>query len=84
MIESNFTARQQAPEIFDMNASLYAYKPEYLRSGKGVLDGYVECIEMYDTGILDLDHENDFELMEIIAEYLIKKNPSFREVYENI
>ena len=84
VIESNFTARQQAPEIFDMNASLYAYKPEYLRSGKGVLDGYVECIEMYDTGILDLDHENDFELMEIIAEYLIKKNPSFREVYENI
>lgn len=84
VIESNYTARQQAPEIFDMNASLYAYKPEYLRSGKGVLDGYVECIEMYDTGILDLDHENDFELMEIIAKYLIEKKPLFREVYENI
>ncbi len=84
VIDSNYTARQQAPEIFDMNASLYAYKPEYLRSGKGVLDGYVECIEMYDTGILDLDHENDFELMEVIAEYLFKVNPAFREVYDNI
>lgn len=84
VIASNFTARQQAPEIFDMNASLYAYKPQFLRSGKGVLDGYCECIEMYDTGILDLDHENDFELMQVIAEYLFKNNSDFSEVYENI
>ena len=84
VIESNYTARQQAPEIFDMNASLYAYNPKYLRSGKGVLDGYVECIEMYDTGILDLDHENDFELMEIIAKYLFEKDNEFAKVYKNI
>ncbi len=57
VVESNFTARQQAPEIFDMNASIYAYRPEYLRAGKGVLDGYCEAVEMDDTGILDLDHE---------------------------
>lgn len=84
VIESNYTARQQAPEIFDMNASLYAYSPIFLESGKGVLEGYCECIEMYDTGILDLDHENDFELMEVIAEYLFKNNRQFAEVYENI
>lgn len=84
VITSNYTARQQAPEIFDMNASIYAYNPQYLLSGKGVLDGYCECVEMYDTGILDLDHENDFELMEVIAQYLFKKNTSFAEVYNNI
>jgi CMP-N,N'-diacetyllegionaminic acid synthase len=84
VITSNYTARQQAPEIFDMNASLYAYNPDYLMSGKGVLDGYCECIEMYDTGVLDLDHENDFELMEVIAQYLFKKNKHFAEVYDNI
>ena len=84
VIESNYTARQQAPEIFDMNASLYAYKPDFLYAGKGVLDGYVECIEMYDTGILDLDHVNDFELMEVIAKYLFEKNEEFAEVYNNI
>ena len=67
-----------------MNASIYAYNPEYLKSGKGVLDGYVECVEMYDTGILDLDHENDFELMEIIAKYLYSVNQEFAEVYDNI
>ena len=84
VIESDFTARQQAPEIFDMNASIYAYSPSYLATGKGVLDGYVEVIEMYDTGILDLDHENDFELMEIIADYLFKNNAAFKEIYDNI
>ena len=84
VIKSNYTARQQAPEIYDMNASLYAYSPKFLMSGKGVLDGYCEVIEMYDTGILDLDHENDFELMEVIASYLFKVNPKFAEIQDNI
>ncbi len=84
VIESDFTARQQAPEIYDMNASIYAYRPEYLKSGNGVLDGYCEAVEMYDTGILDLDHENDFELMEVIAEYLLEKRSAFREVYDHV
>lgn len=84
VIQSDFTARQQAPEIFDMNASLYAFQPEFLCSGKGVLDGYCECIEMYDTGVLDLDHENDFELMEIIAEYLYRTQKDFAEIYNHI
>lgn len=84
VIASSYTARQQAPELFDMNASLYAYRPDYLKGGKGVLDGYCECIEMYDTGILDLDHENDFELMEVLAQYLFTQKDGFRQIYENI
>lgn len=81
--ESRFTARQQAPEIYDLNASLYAYRPEYLGLQKQVLDGYVEIIEMFDTGILDLDHENDFELMSVVAEYLFRCKENFKEIYEN-
>lgn len=84
VISSNYTARQQAPEIFDMNASLYAYAPNFLLSGKGVLDGYCEAIEMYDTAVLDLDHENDFELMEVIANYLFCYNDEFKKVRDNI
>ena len=38
---------------------------------------------MYDTGILDLDHENDMELMAIIAEYLFRTNVEFKEVADN-
>ena len=84
VIASDFVARQQAPEIFDMNASLYAYRPDYLRTQKGVLDGYCEVIIMEDTGILDLDHINDFELMQVIAKYLFATRADFAEIYENI
>ena len=84
VITSTYTARQQAPEIFDMNASIYAYNPAFLRYGKAVLDGYCEIVEMYDTGILDLDHENDFELMEVIARYLFDVRADFKEVFDHI
>lgn len=81
---TNFTARQQAPIIYDMNASLYAYRPDHLKNGGDFNDGYFEIIEMYDTAVLDLDHENDFELMQVIAQYLFDKRDDFKEVYENI
>lgn len=84
VIKSDYVARQQAPEIFDLNASLYAYSVEFLFSGQNVLDGYCEVIEMYDTGVLDLDHENDFELMEVIADYLFKSKKEFDEIRTNI
>ncbi len=74
---SNFTARQQAPKIYDMNASLYAYSPEFLRSGKHMFEGRCGIIEMMDTGILDLDHEHDFELMQAVAKYMLDKSSTF-------
>ncbi|MBQ0027414.1 MAG: acylneuraminate cytidylyltransferase family protein [Lachnospiraceae bacterium] len=82
--QADFTARQQAPVVYDMNASLYAYSPSHLKAGGGFNEGYFEAIEMYDTAVLDLDHENDFELMEIIAGYLFDNKDEFREIYENI
>ena len=84
VIDSDYVARQQAPEIFDMNASLYAYSPAFLGRCRSVLDGYAEVIKMYDTGILDLDRADDFELMEVIAEYLFSQKDGFREVYQNM
>ena len=45
---------------------------------------YCEIIVMYDTGILDLDHENDFELMQVIAKHLYETKPEFAEVYEHL
>lgn len=84
VIQSDFTCRQQAPEIFDMNASLYAYKPDFLRSKRDILDGHCEIIEMKDTGVLDLDHVEDFDLMEVIAKYLFENDNEFNEIYLNI
>lgn len=84
VIKSSYITRQEAPEIFDMNASLYAYSPKFLLSGKDIFEGKCDIIQMLDTAVLDLDHENDFEFMEIIAEYLFKKNKKFFEIRENI
>ena len=67
-----------------MNASLYAYKPEYLSTNKGVLDGYCEMIEMHDTAVLDIDNEDDFEYMQLIAQYLYNKDSNYRIVYDNV
>ena len=84
VIKSTFNIRQEAPEIFDMNASIYAYSPAFLESGKNIFDGKCDAIKMMDTAVLDLDYENDFELMEVIAEYLYSKYPELKEVRDNI
>lgn len=84
VITSNFNARQEAPEIFDVNASVYAYSPKFLESGKGIFDGRCDIIKMMDTAVLDLDHENDLELMQLIAEYLFNTKIEFAEVRDNI
>ena len=41
-------------------------------------------VKMQDTGILDLDHENDFTLMEVIAKWLYENNKEYNAIYENI
>ncbi len=84
VIKSSFNARQEAPEIFDMNASMYAYTPEFLKSGKGIFDGKCEVIKMFDTAVLDIDNENDFLLMEVIAKHLFSINKDMRDIRENI
>lgn len=84
IIQSNFNARQEAPEIFDMNASMYAYSPEFLKSGKGIFEGKCDVIKMMDTAVLDIDHENDFELMEVIAKFLFVKNQCMNVIKEHI
>lgn len=84
VIASDFTARQEAPEILDMNASLYAYTPTFLESGKGIFEGKCDVIKMRDTAVLDLDEIDDIEFMEAIADHLFSTYAEFREVKENI
>ena len=84
VISSNFTTRQEAPEIYDMNASIYVYSREFLQKNIGLFEGKCGIYKMFDTGILDLDHENDMLLMEVIAKYLFDNNEEFREIYDNI
>jgi len=84
VIPSGFTARQQAPEIFDINGSLYAYRPDFLLRAGGIFEGRCGVIKMFDPGILDLDRENDFELMTVVADWLYRTNAAFGEVKDHI
>lgn len=84
-IPSNYTTRQQTPCYYDMNASIYAYSPESLKNkdASTFFNSNCDAIIMQDTGILDIDSEDDFELMQVIANYLFEKQ-SYKEIYDNI
>lgn len=86
VIDSKYVARQQAPKVYDMNASLYAYSRDFLKNENviSVFDGNIDIIEMEDTAILDIDSEEDFKLMRIIGQYLYKTNEGMKEVKNNI
>ena len=81
-IASNFTTRQEAPVFYDMNASIYAYSPHALRTKEHntFFNDKASAIFMRDTGVLDIDSEEDYELMQVIAEYLYDHCPLFSEV----
>ncbi len=81
---SNYTTRQEAPAVYDMNASIYVIEADYLREDKHnmLLNAKSNIYEMYDTAVLDIDSEQDFELMEIISNYLFAKVDGFRKTKE--
>jgi len=82
-IPSNFTTRQEAPVFYDMNASIYAYSPDALKKKEHAtfFNSNCDAVVMADTGILDIDSEEDYELMQVIAKYLFENNEVFKETF---
>lgn len=85
-IPSNFTTRQEAPIYYDMNASIYAYSPEALRTKEQstFFNSHCDAIIMKDTGILDIDSEEDYCLMQVIAKYLFESIEGYSEIYKQV
>ena len=86
VIHSEFTGRQQAPDVYDVNASIYVFKRDFLAANTdGMLwRGKIGVSVMMDTGIIDIDSEHDYLLMEAIARHLYDHYPEFNAVRENI
>ena len=84
--KSEFTGRQQAPDVYDVNASIYVFKRDFLATNTdGMLwRGKIGISVMMDTGIIDIDSEHDYLLMEAIAQHLYAHYPEFAAVQENI
>lgn len=68
VILSNYTARQQTPECFDMNASIYVYARDYLLN-MSIENRHALVWKMKDSVVLDIDSESDFEIMEVLTKY---------------
>lgn len=83
VLASEYVARQQTPACYDMNASIYVYRREYLLNGL-IHKRNARIWAMADTGILDIDSEEDLELMEVIAQYLFTGTSKYRYVLERI
>ncbi|MGD9559015.1 MAG: acylneuraminate cytidylyltransferase family protein [Oscillospiraceae bacterium] len=86
VVPTAFVARQQAPQCYDLNASIYAFRRNFLahnQSGR-IWDAACDIYEMADTAVLDIDSEEDFEWMETIAQRLYATRPAFAAVRNNI
>lgn len=85
-IPSEFTARQQAPVFYDMNASIYAYNARSLlkKDAATYFNDGADAVVMLDTGILDIDSEEDYALMQIIAEHLYANRSEFGEIHDRV
>lgn len=71
VISSSYTARQQVPACFDMNASIYAFYREFLLDMREE-NRFALIWKMEDSLILDIDSDNDFEMMEVLTRYYWK------------
>ena len=82
--DGNYTARQQAPKSYEMNASIYAYSPDFLRGNitKTIIDYNCGISVMSDYLVLDIDSEEDFAMMQYLHEFYCSIDNGLNEVYE--
>lgn len=79
---SSFVRRQDAPEVYDMNASIYCYKRNTLADcSKNPFKENIDIVIMKDTYVLDIDHEEDFNVMECLVKNYYKDE--FKEIFED-
>ncbi len=80
---SSYTARQQAPESYELNASIYAYDPVFLDHtiDRTILDYRCGISLMPDYLVLDIDSEEDFEMMQYLHSFYCQKEKELNAVY---
>ena len=72
----------EAAHEWQLKYYIYVFERKFLANNKtGILwDGKIGISKMMDTGILDIDSEEDFRLMEVIAHHLYENYPDFAAV----
>src|SRR3990167_9002788 len=68
-LNSPITRRQDAPKVYAMNASLYFYHPDFLKTNpKSLFTDQTLIYEMDDVSGIDIDREIDFQLVEFLMQ----------------
>jgi CMP-N,N'-diacetyllegionaminic acid synthase len=62
------TRRQDSPECFDMNASIYAWWTDEFRAAPAVFTARTRLYVMPEERSLDIDSELDFRLVAFLLE----------------
>lgn len=67
-MSGDIKCRQDAPKVYDMNASMYVYKRDFILDPSTVLpySGQTYIYEMSKLSGFDIDREIDFKLVELI------------------
>ena len=81
--EGMYTARQQAPVSYEMNASIYAYSPDFLMRDitKSIIDYNCGISVMQDYLVLDIDSEEDFMMMQYLHKYYCDNDSELEKIY---
>lgn len=85
VIDCAYVARQQAPKVYDENASIYILNADYfVNNGDMMNKAKVVPYLMRDTAVLDIDSEEDFKMMEVVGRHLFTNDKSYEIVRRNI
>ncbi len=85
VIDCAFVGRQQAPKVYDENASIYVLNADYFEMNGDMLNNAKTVpYLMRDTAVLDIDCEEDFIMMEVIAKYLFDQDENYRIIRDSI
>ena len=82
--KSSYTARQQAPESYELNASIYAYSPRFLNGEikRTLLEYDCGIVVMPDYLVLDIDSEEDLMLMSKLIDFFAQQDKKLYEILE--
>ena len=68
-----FVRRQDAPDIYEMNASIYIWNRSQLLSNKPLINKNTSCYIMPEERSIDIDSESDFRYVEFLMSNNVKR-----------
>lgn len=82
--KSNYTARQQAPKCYELNASIYGYRPSFLKNeiNRTILEYHCGITIMPDYLVLDIDSGEDLKMIEYFFDYFKDKDDEIKGLYD--